>query len=163
MAVMIAVHGPSGRGKTTLIEKVLSRLVARGLKVGVIKHAHKGFSLDPQGKDSQRFWEAGATAVVAAGPEELFVRHRRTWSRASELRNLLPRELDCMFIEGFSHSTDAMDEAITVRVEIVQKGVKLNGHVLPGDQASAAVEEAVIGCLNRERTAVTRQGRDGCY
>ena len=80
MAVVITVQGPSGSGKTTLIERVVARLRARGLSVGVMKHAHEGLTLDRRGKDSQRFWTSGAQAVLVAGPDELFVRQRRSWS-----------------------------------------------------------------------------------
>ena len=162
MPVVIAVHGPSGSGKTTLIEQVVSRLHARGLSVGVVKHAHDGFALDQRGKDSQRFWEAGAHAVLVAAPQELFVRQRCTWSRLSELLGLLPQELDCVFIEGFTHSVTAIDVPVAVQVEIAREGVRLNGQPVHGDQASAAVEAAVMSCLNYDRIAVeSREGHHG--
>lgn len=154
MPVIIVVHGPSGSGKTTLIERLIVRLVGCGVKVGVIKHTHKGFSLDQHGKDSQRFWESGAQAVLAAGPQELFLRQRGAWTHLSELRNLLPQELDCVFVEGFTHSVAAMDVPVAVQIEIVQEGVRLNGYVLRVGQVAAAVEEAVISCLNHDRIAV---------
>jgi molybdopterin-guanine dinucleotide biosynthesis protein MobB len=162
MAVVVAIQGPSGSGKTTLIERLISRLVGRGVKVGVVKHTHKGFSLDQHGKDSQRFWESGAQAVLAAGPQELFLRQRCTWSRLSELLGLLPQELDCVFIEGFTHSVTAIDVPVAVQVEIAQEGVRLNGQAVRGDRASAAVEEAVMSCLNHDRVAVeSREGHHG--
>ena len=161
MAVVVAIQGPSGSGKTTLIERLIPRLAGRGLKVGVIKHTHEGFALDQRGKDSQRFWESGAQAVLAAGPQELFLRQRCTWSRVSELRHLLPQELDCVFIEGFTHSVAAIDVPVAVQVEIAQEGVRLNGRPVCGDHATAAVEEAVMSCLNRDRVAVA--SREGHY
>jgi molybdopterin-guanine dinucleotide biosynthesis protein MobB len=162
MPVVIAIHGPSGSGKTTLIERLISRLVSRGVKVGVIKHTHQGFSLDQHGKDSRRFWESGAQAVLAAGPQELFLRQRSAWSRLSELLGLLPQDLDCVFIEGFTHNVSAIDVPVAVQVEIAQEGVGLNGQPVRGDQASAAVEEAVMSCLNHDRVAVeSREGHHG--
>ncbi|MBI4343297.1 MAG: molybdopterin-guanine dinucleotide biosynthesis protein B [Candidatus Omnitrophica bacterium] len=162
MAVVVAIHGPSGSGKTTLIEQLTSRLVSRGVKIGVIKHTHKGFSLDQHGKDSQRFWESGAQAVLAAGPQELFLRQRSAWSHLSELLGLLPQELDCVFIEGFTRSVAAIDIPVAVQVEIAQEGVRLNGQALRGDLASAAVEAAVMGHLNHDRVAVaSRAGHHG--
>ena len=162
MPVVIAVHGPSGSGKTTLIERLISRLVSRGVKVGVVKHTHKGFSLDQHGKDSQRFWESGAQAVLAAGPQELFLRQRSAWSCLSELLGLLPQDLDCVFIEGFTHSVAAIDVPVALQVEIAQESVRLNGQALRGDDAAAAVGEAVMSCLNHERVAAgSREGRHG--
>ena len=56
--------GWSGSGKTTLIEQVVPRLVARGIKVSLIKHAHDRFDFDQPGKDSYRHREAGCTEVL---------------------------------------------------------------------------------------------------
>jgi molybdopterin-guanine dinucleotide biosynthesis protein B len=66
--VVSFVAAASNSGKTTLIEKVVRILKARGLRVAVIKHASAGFELDKPGKDSWRFQQAGADAVVLIGP-----------------------------------------------------------------------------------------------
>ena len=47
--------------RTTLLEKLIPRLTARGLTVSVIKHTHHGFDIDRPGKDSYRHREAGAS------------------------------------------------------------------------------------------------------
>ena len=49
---IIGLAGWSGSGKTTLIAKVIPCLIARGLHVSTLKHAHHGFDLDQPGKDS---------------------------------------------------------------------------------------------------------------
>ena len=43
---IIGISGYSGSGKTTLIEKVIPQLVAHGLRVSLIKHAHHQFDVD---------------------------------------------------------------------------------------------------------------------
>ncbi|MBL8517530.1 MAG: molybdopterin-guanine dinucleotide biosynthesis protein B [Betaproteobacteria bacterium] len=75
----IAIAGYSGSGKTTLIEKVIPALVAEGLKVSLIKHAHHEFDIDQPGKDSWRHREAGASEVMVAS--------RRRWALMHELRD----------------------------------------------------------------------------
>jgi molybdopterin-guanine dinucleotide biosynthesis adapter protein len=66
---MRRVHlvGRSGHGKTTLSELLLAHWVARGLRVGSIKHTGHIHELDMPGKDSWRHRQAGAvpTTVVA--------------------------------------------------------------------------------------------------
>lgn len=42
----------SGTGKTTLLVRLLPLLKARGLRIGMIKHAHHDFEIDYPGKDS---------------------------------------------------------------------------------------------------------------
>lgn len=147
MPVVVAVQGPSGSGKTTLIERLLPRLSARGLKIGVVKHTHDGFALDRTGKDSERFWGAGAQVVLAAGPQELFLRQRAVGSSLSVLLDLLPRELDCVLIEGFAETAGMVDGPLLVRVEVSRRGVRLNGRLIASDAAVGAVEEAVVDCL----------------
>ncbi len=49
---VIGLAGWSGAGKTTLLSQVVPHLVAEGLRVSTIKHAHHSFDLDTPGKDS---------------------------------------------------------------------------------------------------------------
>ena len=49
----------SGTGKTTLIEKLVRSLKAKGLRLAVIKHDGHRFEIDKEGKDSYRFTKAG--------------------------------------------------------------------------------------------------------
>ena len=65
-----AIIGPSGIGKTSLIERLVAELKRRQLSVAVIKHCSQGFDLDHQGKDSWRFREAGVDGVGLVSPEE---------------------------------------------------------------------------------------------
>lgn len=64
----VLVSGYSNSGKTTLMERLIPRLRARGLRVGTIKHAHDGFQMDHPGKDSWRHARAGAAAVAVIAP-----------------------------------------------------------------------------------------------
>ena len=65
----IGVSGWSGSGKTTLIEGVIAVLAADGLRVATIKHAHKRFDMDREGKDSHRHRAAGARQVLVTSPD----------------------------------------------------------------------------------------------
>ncbi|MFC5077588.1 bifunctional molybdopterin-guanine dinucleotide biosynthesis adaptor protein MobB/molybdopterin molybdotransferase MoeA [Vibrio thalassae] len=54
----------SGTGKTTLLEALLPKLTATGLRIGVLKHAHHNFDVDKPGKDSYRLRKAGASQML---------------------------------------------------------------------------------------------------
>ncbi|WP_027695332.1 bifunctional molybdopterin-guanine dinucleotide biosynthesis adaptor protein MobB/molybdopterin molybdotransferase MoeA [Vibrio litoralis] len=56
----------SGTGKTTLLEALLPKLTAKGLRIGVFKHAHHDFDIDQPGKDSHRLRKAGASQMLIA-------------------------------------------------------------------------------------------------
>jgi molybdopterin-guanine dinucleotide biosynthesis protein MobB len=96
---VFGIFGASGSGKTTLIEALLSRLHACGLSVAVAKiHAH-GIEVDRPGKDSDRFYRAGAD-VLLEGPDEVFWRARAAdTDPAARLRDLA-RRCDLVLVEG---------------------------------------------------------------
>ncbi|MDR0906124.1 MAG: molybdopterin-guanine dinucleotide biosynthesis protein B [Oscillospiraceae bacterium] len=67
----------SGTGKTTLIEKLVAELKARGLRVAVIKHDAHDFDVDKSGKDTWRFTQAGADVVAIVNATHAAVMENR--------------------------------------------------------------------------------------
>jgi molybdopterin-guanine dinucleotide biosynthesis protein MobB/molybdenum cofactor biosynthesis protein MoaC len=65
---VLCFAGWSGSGKTTVIENLLPRLKARGLRTAVVKHDVHGLGPEKENKDSARFRRAGAAQVVLSGP-----------------------------------------------------------------------------------------------
>ncbi|HVL59200.1 MAG TPA: molybdopterin-guanine dinucleotide biosynthesis protein B [Burkholderiaceae bacterium] len=98
--------GYSGSGKTTLIEQLIPRLVARGLRVSLIKHAHHRFDVDQPGKDSYRHRQAGATEVLVTSAQRWVLMHELRGdpepALAEQLQRLSP--CDLVLIEGFKHA-----------------------------------------------------------
>ena len=75
-STVLAVCGWKNSGKTTLVEELLPVLRRKGLAVSVIKHDCHGIDVDRPGKDSHRFFAAGAD-VALQGAGEVMVRFRR--------------------------------------------------------------------------------------
>jgi molybdopterin-guanine dinucleotide biosynthesis protein A len=73
---VFGICGWSGAGKTTLILELLRRLRARGLATLVLKHDAHGLDVDRAGKDTSRFFDAGAD-VLARDATQCFARTRR--------------------------------------------------------------------------------------
>ena len=100
---IIGLAGWSGSGKTTLLARVIPVLIARGIRVSTVKHAHHGFDVDVPGKDSHTHRVAGAT--------EVFVSSARRWAQIHELRDeeepslgdILARltPVDLVVVEGY--------------------------------------------------------------
>ncbi len=101
---VFGICGYSGSGKTTLIEALLPTLIARGLRVAVLKHDCHGLDVDRKGKDSDRFFRAGAN-VLAQGPGESFMRVREPDGirLEIELARLCERH-DLVLVEGHKTS-----------------------------------------------------------
>lgn len=101
--LVIGVAGCSGAGKTSLLERLIARLEARGVAVGAAKHASHGFEADRPGKDSHRLYESGARAVALLSAEQAATFVRRTGPPSIEAAlAALPAGLDLLLAEGFS-------------------------------------------------------------
>ncbi len=101
-APAIAFVGYQNSGKTTLVEKVISRLAHRGLRVGSIKHhGHKGFDIDQPGKDSWRHAQAGSRHVGLVSPDQ-YAEYARTEGEVP-VTDLLTHytDVDVVIVEGY--------------------------------------------------------------
>jgi molybdopterin-guanine dinucleotide biosynthesis protein B len=76
---VIGLAGWSGAGKTNLLVRAIPVLVARGVRVATIKHAHHDFDTDWPGKDSYEHRKAGASEVLISSG--------RRWAQVHELRD----------------------------------------------------------------------------
>jgi molybdopterin-guanine dinucleotide biosynthesis protein B len=103
---VVGFCGPSGVGKTTVIEQLIAELKARGLRVSVIKHAHKRFDIDQPGKDSWRHRAAGATEVLVASGQRLALLREYDTEGLPSLGRLLAElsPADWVLVEGFKHA-----------------------------------------------------------
>ncbi len=94
---VLGICGSSGAGKTTLIEAVVPLLLARGIRVAVVKHDARNVLVDRPGKDSDRFYRAGADVWLAG--EGGFGRRHRTPGFKMFLAGLC-RGYDLVLVEG---------------------------------------------------------------
>ncbi len=102
---VIGIAGWSGAGKTTLLTRLIPGLVARGLRVSTVKHAHHDFDVDQPGKDSHRHRQAGATEVLISSARRFALVHELRGAAEPTLRELLGKlsPVDLVLIEGFKH------------------------------------------------------------
>ena len=94
----------SGTGKTTLLEKVIPLLKARGLRLGLIKASHHTVDPDKPGKDSFRLRHAGLTQTVLSMPGRAVCITERPVDDPTledQLRLLDHTQLDMILVEGF--------------------------------------------------------------
>jgi len=145
---VIGFIGYSNTGKTTLIEKLIPLLIARGLKVSTVKNAHHGFDMDRPGKDSHRYREAGSQQVLIATSER--------WALLTEVRGgpapleaLIAQLAPCdlVLVEGFK------SEGRFPRVE-VRRSTSTEPPIFPRDPnviavaADHAIEETTLPVLD---------------
>jgi molybdopterin-guanine dinucleotide biosynthesis adapter protein len=95
--------GWSGSGKTTLIEQLIPRLVQRGLRVSLIKHAHHTFDVDQPGKDSYRHRHAGASEILVTSSRRWVLMHELRGAHEPPFDEQVERMSPCdlLLVEGF--------------------------------------------------------------
>src|SRR5580704_18099887 len=100
---IIGLAGWSGAGKTTLLVKVIPCLIARGLRVSTLKHAHHAFDVDQPGKDSHSHRMAGATEVLVGAASRWALVHELRGEPEPQLDMLLGKlsPVDLVIIEGY--------------------------------------------------------------
>lgn len=110
--------GTSNSGKTTLITKVISLLTQRDYNISTIKHTHKEFEMDSEGKDSWKHRNAGAKTVVLASPAQFAVMsdtdHELTIEEVVE--RFINKDTDILIVEGFKKDKYP-------KIEVYRKGV----------------------------------------
>ena len=102
---VFGLAGWSGSGKTTLMIRLLPELIARGLTVSTVKHAHHAFDVDKPGKDSYRHREAGAREVMVSSANRWALMHENRDTSEADLGALLSHmsPVDLVLVEGFKH------------------------------------------------------------
>jgi molybdopterin-guanine dinucleotide biosynthesis protein B len=100
---VIGLAGWSGAGKTTLLARVIPHLLAKGLRVSVIKHAHHEFDVDVPGKDSWVHREAGAAEVLVSSSRRWALMRELRGAAEPRLPELLAKmsRVDLVVVEGF--------------------------------------------------------------
>ncbi|MCW5200656.1 molybdopterin-guanine dinucleotide biosynthesis protein B [Desulfobulbus sp. F4] len=138
---VLGICGRSGAGKTTLIEALIPRLRSLGLQVAVVKDGAHRVQADRPGKDSDRFFQAGADVVLFG--EQHFVRSCQPGELTAFLAALCS-SCDAVLVEG--HAATAVPK------------IWLTG---PHDDAPPPDNQGkVLAVLNREQAA--RSGFSAC-
>jgi len=93
----------SGTGKTTLLEKLVSEIKSRGLRLAVIKHDAHEFDIDHKGKDSWRFTQAGADVTVVVSATKAAIMENRPIPIETIIERIT--DVDIIITEGYKHKS----------------------------------------------------------
>lgn len=140
---LYGVTGWKNAGKTGLMERLVAEMVARGLRVSTVKHAHHSFDVDHPGRDSYRHRAAGATEVLLSSRNRFALMHEMRdaaeWPLATLLEKLAP--VDLVLIEGYKRERHPKIEAF--------RAATGNPLIAPDDPTIRAVASDVALDLDR--------------
>lgn len=147
---VIGVAGFKNAGKTTLVERLVTELAARGFRVSTVKHAHHSFDIDHEGRDSFRHRKAGASEVAVVSRSRWAIVHELRSEEEPPLEAILAKLAPCdlVIVEGYKR--DSHD-----KIEV--RNLDLDHTKLAGDDptvvaiaANGAVAGAPVPAFNRD-------------
>jgi molybdopterin-guanine dinucleotide biosynthesis protein B len=100
---VVGIAGWKNSGKTTLVERLVQALGARGFRVSTVKHTHHDVTFDKDGTDSARHRDAGAHEVAVVAPSRWAIMAERRDTPEPTLADILARlaPVDIVIVEGF--------------------------------------------------------------
>ena len=113
----IAVIGWKNSGKTTLVSNLTNYYSKKGIKVGVVKHAHHNFDIDHEGTDSYKIRKSGAYKTTIASNIRL--------AHMIEAENLdididkiinMNRDCEILIFEGFKNFNQFKKIEVSLKV-----------------------------------------------
>ena len=105
MTAIIAIVGRSKTGKTTLVEKLIPELTARGHKIATVKNTFHRIEFDVPGSDTWRHIKAGSAATAICSADTIMlIKKTKSKSTLEDVIKLFNDEYDLLIIEGFKES-----------------------------------------------------------
>lgn len=109
---LLGIAGFKNSGKTTLTERLVKELTARGYRISTVKHAHHGFDIDQEGRDSWRHRQAGASEVAVVSSKRWALMHELRDEEEPWLTEIIAKMASCDLIltEGYKSESHAKIE-----------------------------------------------------
>ncbi|MEK6606490.1 MAG: gephyrin-like molybdotransferase Glp [Myxococcota bacterium] len=157
----ICFVGPSGVGKTTLLERLIPRLCAARLRVAAVKHDAHEFETDHEGKDTWRLRRAGARIVAISSPTQFAVMGSVDRPLAlDEVRARVSAGADLVLVEGWKNGPGPKIEVHRAGIPLLHASDGASGFIaVVTDDASMVTDlpsfgpddiEGIAGFLLRE-------------
>lgn len=107
------VVGWKNAGKTTLVERLVAEISARGFTVSTVKHTHHMVDVDKPGKDSHRHRQAGAHQVILSSSTRWAIMTELRGAPETPLSELLTHlaPVDLVIVEGYKRDDHPKVEA----------------------------------------------------
>jgi molybdopterin-guanine dinucleotide biosynthesis adapter protein len=100
---LLGIVGFKNAGKTTLTERLVSELTARRYRISTVKHAHRAFDIDQEGRDSWRHRQAGASEVAIVSANRWALVHELRGTPEPTLHEIVSKLAPCDLVltEGY--------------------------------------------------------------
>jgi molybdopterin-guanine dinucleotide biosynthesis adapter protein len=147
---VIGVAGFKNAGKTTLVEKLVAALTARGHRISTIKHAHHSFDIDQEGRDSFRHRKAGATEVAVVSRHRWAIMHEARGEDEPSLDDILAKlgPCDLVIVEGYKR--DSHDKIEVRNLDLDHPALAGDDPTIVAIAANGPVRNATVPVFDRD-------------
>lgn len=147
---VIGVAGFKNAGKTTLVEKLVAALTARGHRISTIKHAHHSFDIDQEGRDSFRHRKAGATEVAVVSRHRWAIMHEARGEDEPSLDDILAKlgPCDLVIVEGYKR--DSHDKIEVRNLDLDHPALASDDPTIVAIAANGPVRNATVSVFDRD-------------
>src|SRR4030067_1039451 len=103
---VICIIGKNKKIKSMIMQELISKLKARGLKVGALKyHKHGDFEIDIKGKDTWNYANAGAdTVAITSSVKFAVIKNENVMSDIDGICETYFYDTDLVLADGFTQS-----------------------------------------------------------
>ena len=127
--MIIGFYGYPDRGKTNFVEPLIGALVKKGYRVSSVKHTPHEKTIDSEGKETWRHWQAGSDPVVFASKiETSIIKHSETSADEIAKRILRDYNPDVLVFQGFKEGSF---QKVAIGKVAPRKGTILTNPTLP--------------------------------
>jgi molybdopterin-guanine dinucleotide biosynthesis protein B len=132
--IFVGIVGWKNSGKTTLVERLIPLLAARGSRVMTVKHTHHDLRPSDGSTDGERHARAGAIKTIVIAPQAWEIDGKRQLGSPPTLAEIAPHvaEADIVLIEGFKR-------APIPKIEVRRTASPTNEPLAPSDSRIVAV------------------------
>lgn len=131
---ILGVTGWKNSGKTTLTERLVTALVAKGYRIATVKHAHHDFDIDHEGRDSFRHRKAGASEVAIVSARRWALIHELSGESEPPLEAVIDKLAPCdlIIVEGYKREGHP-------KIEVRRAGSRDSAPLSVGDPSIVAI------------------------
>ncbi len=150
---VIGVAGFKNSGKTTLVEKLVRHLTAKGYRISTVKHAHHSFDIDHEGRDSFRHRKAGASEVAVISNERTAIIHELRGEEPPSLEQVLAqlKPCDLVIVEGYKR--DAHDKIEVRNLDLAHPALASDDPTVIAIAANGAIHDSSVPAFERDDVA----------
>jgi molybdopterin-guanine dinucleotide biosynthesis protein B len=147
---LLGIAGFKNAGKTTLTERLVRELTARRYRVSTIKHAHHGFDIDQEGRDSWRHRRAGASEVAVVSMKRWALVHELRGEAEPRLSEILAKLSPCDLVltEGYKRENHPKIEVRNV--ELGHPEIAGSDNTVIAIASNAAIDHSPVPVFDRE-------------